>query len=349
MKKLITLLLAVTMLASLTACASAPAGLVIRETEAATEITVEVSEESTLPFETEEPEIPEPELLANVWDIMDNEGVEEIELLKGLEVYDIDTWQMISPFEEIKLYQRTIHETLRLGTIGDVTVAQFVTNPDNYQTDYDYSGDPVWNVRMEKSDALKNNTGIEIPEDAWYAEYTVIRPNGEATVVCYDWPIDGDPEDKSAPVKTVELYLAYFEDTQNLYSIYTDQAVYKWNGEYWDNNMYRMPQVVLSYIKADGADYYKYITDYDLKNRKGEVQYFRVKMPGENKVYQYEIGMTVKQWVKSKYNTDGWKLTTDAHGMYNICSADGKYQLSPDYYVFGVMYVLGANEASIRE
>lgn len=288
-------------------------------------------------------------VLQNVWDIMDNEGVEEIEFLKGLEVSDIDRWQKSSPFKEIKLYQRTIHETLRLGTIGNVTVAQFVTNPDNYQTDYDYSGDPVWNVRMEKSDSLKNHTGIEIPEDAWYAEYTVVRPNGEATIVCYDWPIEGDPEDKSAPVKTVELYLAYFEDTQNLYSIYTDQAVYKWNGEYWDNNMYRTPEVVLSYIKADGADYYKYITDYDLKNRKGEVQYFRIKMPGEERTYQYEIGMTVKQWVKSTYNADGWKLTTDAHGMYNACSADGKYQLSPDDHVFGVMYVLGGNEVSIRE
>ena len=337
MKKLITFLLAVALLAGLTACG---------EKTPEPETTVEaVSAESAAPVDenagkdTEEntaaPVVPVPE---NIWNIMDNEGVEEIEILKGLEVDDVDTWQKHSPFQEIKLYQRTIFETLRLGTIGDVTVAQFVTNPENYQTDYDYSGDPVWNVRMEKSDGLKNNTGIEIPEDAWYGEYTVNRPKGKtATIVCYDWPIEGDPEDKSAPVKTVELFLAYFEDTRNLYSIYTNEAVYKWNGEYWDNNMMRSPFVVLNYIEADGPDYYKYITDYDLKHRKGEVQYFRIKMPGDVKNYQYEIGMTVKQWVKSKYNTDGWKLTVNAHGLSDVCSADGKYKLSPDSYVWGVM------------
>ena len=277
-------------------------------------------------------------VLQNVWDIMDNEGIEEIELLKGLEVNDIDTWQKKSPFNEIKLYQRTIFETLRLGTVGDVAVAQFVTNPDEYQTDYDYSADPVWNVRMEKSDSLKNNTGIEIPDDTWYAEYTVNRPNGKtATVVCYDWPIEGDPENTTAPVKTVELFLAYFEDTQNLYSIYTNEAVYTWNGEYWDNNMERDPFVVLNYIKADGSNYYNTISAYDLEHYKGEVRYFRIKMPGDMKTYQYEVGMNVEQWVKSKYNTDGWKLSPTEHGFYDICSPDGKNKLNPGDYVFGVL------------
>ena len=273
-------------------------------------------------------------VLQNVWDIMDNEGVEEIEFLKGLEVSDIDRWQKSSPFKEIKLYQRTIYETLRLGTIGDVAVAQFVTNPDEYQTDYDYSEDPVWNVRMEKSDGLKNNTGIEIPEDTWYAEYTVNRPNGKtATVVCYDWPIEGDPEDTTAPVKTVELYIAYFEDTQNLYSIYTNGAVYKYRGGQWFNNMVRDPLVVLNYIKADGPDAYKYISAYDLKHYKGEVRYFRIKMLGNNQTYQYEVGMTMADWVRSKYNTDGWRF--DSNEPFIVVSPDGKYKLSENEFCYG--------------
>ena len=280
----------------------------------------------------------EPLVPFNIWDIMDNEGVEEIELLRGLEVADIDAWQKNSPFSEIKLYQRTILETLRLGTVGDVVVAQFVSNPDVYQTDYDYSGDPVWNVRMEKSDSLKNTTGIEIPEDAWYGEYTINRPKGQATVVCYDWPIEGSPEDKTAPVKTVELYIAYFEDTQNLYSFYTDKAVYKWNGEYWDNNMARGPYIVLSYIEADGPDYYKYISEYDLTHNRGDVQYFRIRSTGEMKTYQFEVGMTLEQWVNSKYNTDAWTFIDDGHGFYKVCSPDGKYKFNKDAYVWGVMY-----------
>ena len=274
--------------------------------------------------------------LTNVWDIMDNECVEEIELLRGLEVADIDAWQSDSEFKEIKLYQRTILETLRLGTVGDIAVAQFVTNPDVYQTDYDYSSLPVWNVRMEKSDCLKNNTGIEIPEDAWYAEYTVNRPKGEtATVVCYDWPTEGSPDDTSNPVKTVEMFFAYFEDTGNLYTIYSDDTVYTWNGQYWDNNIMRFPDVVLSYIEADGPNYYKYITTYDLENNRGDVRYFRIKTPGKVYTYQYEVGMTLGSWIYSKYNTDGWKLSeTD---IYCISSPDGKYKLNKDHYIWSVM------------
>lgn len=349
MKKLILLLMAIAVVLGMAACSDAetpietvppvPTEPAIRVTEAPTEAPAEVPSEPTIPPETEAPEISVNEALTNIWDIMDNECVEEIELLRGLEVNDIDNWQKSSPFKEIKLYQRTILETIRLGTVGDVAVAQFVTNPDVYQTDYDYSADPVWNVRMEKSDSLKNNTGIEIPEDAWYAEYTINRPGGKTeTVVCYDWPFEGDPEDTSAPVRTVELFIAYFEDTQNLYSIYSDETVYTWNGKSWDNNIVRVPDVVLYHIQADGADYYKHITDYDLKHQKGDVRYFRIKMPGDVKTYQYEVGMTVEKWVKSKYNTDGWKISPTEHGFYDICSPDGKYKLNPNDYVYGVLY-----------
>lgn len=344
MKKLILLLMAVAMLLGMTACgdAAAPAETEPAATESATEMTeapTEAPAEATSPPETEVPVISTTESLANIWDVMDNEGVAEIELLAGLEVDDIDAWQKKSDFQEIKLYQRTIHETIRLGTIGNITVAQFVTNPDVYQTDYDYSGDPVWNVRMEKSDGLQNNTGIEIPEDAWYGTYTINRPKGQTvTQHYYEWVIEGSPEDTSAPAKVVALNLICFEDTQNLYSIYSDEVVFTWNGKSWDSNIQRLPEVVFSYIAADGNDYYKHITDYDLKHNRGDLRYFRIKMPGAVKEYQYEIGMTVAQWVKSKYNTDGWKTTPTSHGFYEVCSPDGKYKLSPDLFVYGVMY-----------
>ena len=339
MKKLILLLMAVAVLLGMPVCSGAAAPAATEPAPLVTEAPTEAPAEPTAPPETEAPEVPETEVLTSIWDVMDNEGIAEIELLPGLEVADIDAWQKKSDFQEIKLYQRTIHETIRLGTIGDVTVAQFVTNPDVYQTDYDYSGDPVWNVRMEKSDKLQNNTGIEIPEDAWYGTYTINRPKGQTvTQHYYEWVTEGSPEDTSAPAKMVVLNLVYFEDTQNLYSIYSDEVVYTWNGESWDSNIQRLPEVVLSYIAADGNNYYKHITDYDLKHNKGDVRYFRIKMPGDVKEYQYEVGMTVAQWVKSKYNTDGWKTTSTSHGFYDVCSPDGKYKLSPDVFVFGVLY-----------
>ncbi len=304
----------------------------ILEVAAETSVATEASPETTETIEEE------PIVLPNVWDIVDNDGIEEIKLLRGLEIDDIDIWQKDSPFKEIKLYQRTIHKTLRLGTIGNVAVAEFVTNPDEYQTDYDYSADPVWNVRMEQSDSLQNNTGIEIPEDAWYAEYTLNRPNGKAvTVVCYDWPIEGDPNDTTAPIKTVELFIAYFEDTQNLYSIYTNEAVYTWNGEYWDNNMARGPYIVLSYIKDDGPNYYDYPAEYEIKAAAGknDIRYFRIKRLSEVKTYQYVFGMTLEQWVNSEYNTDGWKF--DSKDPYIVTSADGRFRLNKDDYVWRTM------------
>lgn len=303
----------------------------------------EVTTETTIPTEettaatteeTTEPTVSVNEALSNVWDIMDNECVEEIPILPGLLLDDIKDWMKETEFTEIKLYQRTYWNTLRLGTYGDMAVARIsMLEGDNFTGE-----ELAWNVRMEKSDKLENKTAIEIPEDAYTGEYALLRKKTDEEVLVhyYQWFSSGDPEDKSQPVYGSELYLIYFEDTQNLYTIYSNELYWKWNGKQWESNSNRGPTVILNYIQADGNHYHDYINGDEIKAGVRDVRYFRIKMAGEGKkTYQYRFGMTMGQWVRSEYNTDGWKF--DSKDPYIVTSADGRYKLSKNDYCWREM------------
>lgn len=331
-KRLLTLLAVAILLAG---CSKTePAVVDTEEMQATTEVTVstESGGETTV-------SIPDIDIapLSNVWSIVDSEGVEEIELLRGLEKDEIDKWSKNTEFTEIKLYQRTYWDSVRLGVYGDMAVAQMAMAGAN---DWECE-DVVWNVRMEKTDGLENRTGIVVPEDAIITEnsYTLNTKSGEVPVCTYFWVTSGDLDDKSKPVTTTEMHLIYFEDTRNLYTIYSNELVYKWGGDRWVANWDRMPTVVFNYIKADGEGRYginaneisraKYKTEKDIR-------YFRIKMTGQGKAtYQYEFGMTLAQWVQSEYNTDGWKF--DSKDPYIVISADGRYKLNKDDYCWREM------------
>ena len=145
MKKLI-LLLAVMLL--LTGCGT--------EATPATETAAPAVAETALPAEAEEttestePTVNVNELLTNVWDILDNEAVEEIPLLPGLEMDDVQIWQETTRYQEIKLYQRTRVDTIQLGQIGDVVVARYAMDTDDPSL--------LWNVRMEPTESLDHKT-----------------------------------------------------------------------------------------------------------------------------------------------------------------------------------------------
>jgi len=212
-----------------------------------------VTTEPTLPPETEPPKIPVNEALSNIWDIMDNECVEEIPILPGLLLDDIEDWMEETEFKEIKLHQRTYWNTVRLGVYEDMAVARIsMLEGDNF------SGEElVWNVRMEKADKLENKTAIEIPEDADTGEYEVLGKGGKNTVCrYYNWITSGNADAIKAGVR--------------------------------------------------------------------DVHYFRIRMLGEEKTYQYRYGMTCGQWIKSEFNTDGWTL--DSKESLHHCFCRGPFQ-----------------------
>lgn len=272
--------------------------------------------------------IPVNEALSNVWDIVDNDLVEETTILPGLLLDDIAKWMETTEFTEIKPHQRTYWDKVRLGTYQDVAVAEIVmTKEDNV-----HSEDLVWNVRMEKSDKLENKTTIEIPADASISDTWVTDANGnEVPGYYYFW--ENDNGTCSA------MYIIYFADTQNLYTIYTDGIVFtQVNGE-WVSNNTRSPIVVLNHISTDSKDLYEnpFQDEIDVFAASGEkvIRYFKIKMVGEDKIYEYEVGMTLGQWVNSKYNTDGWKF--DSQDPYIVTSADGRYKLNKDAYCWRAM------------
>lgn len=267
------------------------------------------------------------EVLTDVWNIVDNEGVAETEILPGLLMDDIEKWMENTEFIEIKLYQRTKWDTVRLGVFNDVAVAEMTMDGDT---------DLIWNVRMEKSDSHENKTSIIIPEHAQSDEW--INDSPEFPVKWYNWD-NGDGT-------WTEMWIVYFADTKNLYTFYSNELVYKYTGDtptyetitYRNSN--RAPDAVLYNIENDDFDMYNYVNQADVQKRKANgdnlIFNFRIKMIGRGtETYQFELGMTLEQWVNSKYNTDGWKF--DTKDPYIVISADGRYKLNKDDYCWREM------------
>lgn len=304
---------------ALTSCANTEAAQ-----PTAAEVPTVIPQESIPAPETEAATVPLE--LSNPWDIMGNPEVEEIPLLRGLEVDGVKQWMESTEFQEIKLYQRTHLKSIRLGTCGDVVVAQMSMCGDNeWETD-----GVIWNVRMEKADKLENRTGIEIPENAdSYEDVLAIKKDHISQ--CYSWVIDGDPEDSTQPFSCVEMIFFYFEDTKNLYSIYTNQIVCTRKANKWESNTIRMPSVVFQSFNESNR-YGLSQEEIRLFQGKNDIRHFRIKMGDEYVVYQYVFGSKIKEWIHSPYNTDGWKLNPE--DASTIVSADGKWKVMANDYVY---------------
>ena len=69
-----------------------------------------------------------------------------------------------------------------------------------------------------------------------------------------------------------------------------------------------------------------YVIDYPLPNP--STYTFSIKHSGTDEIltYTFKIGSTYKEWVYSRYNTDGWKV--DPKDNTRIVSADGKYYIT---------------------
>lgn len=320
-KLLLVLLILAVLLAGCGKVESGADNTVAAQTDVAVSVE-EVAEETT---ESTKPLVDVNEALSNVWDIMDNEYVEEIPILPGLLLDDIEDWMETTEFTEMKLYQRTKWDSVRLGVYEDIAVAQYIMDIDE---------DLVWNVRMEKSDTHENKTAIVIPEYAQSDEWMNYSP--EVPCKWYNW----SNEDGT----WTEMYIVYFAETKNLYTFYSNQIVYKYTGDtptyetitYRNSN--RCPDVVTYDIENDDISMYDYVNNEEIKATRGNppVRYFRIKMALQGKAtYQYEFGMTLGQWVNSKYNVDGWKF--DPKDPYIVTSADGRYKLNKDDYCWREM------------
>lgn len=275
-----------------------------------------------------EPDLAVNEALIDPWNIVDNDHVNETPIEPGLLLDDILDWAETTEFKEIQLHQRTYWDDVRLGEYQDVTVAEIVMTDDT-----NFLSDAVkWNVRMEKSDALTNLTNIEIPEDASISDTAVTDKNGNDIAGKYYFWENGDGTCTS-------MYITYFPDTQNLYTIYTNEVVFtQVNGE-WESNVSRSPLVILNYIAADKTRKYDGPDANEIEfvkaNGQTIVRSFRIKTFGEANTYQYEVGMTLGQWVNSKYNVDGWKF--DSQNAHIVTSSDGRYKLNKDDYCWREM------------
>lgn len=333
MKKYIALLLTLCLLLCSCGAQQAPIDPAVEDSiSPATEVPT-VPEETAAPYV--ESGINYNEYLTNIWDIMDNECVEEIPILPGLLLDDIADWMEETEFKEIKLHQRTYWDSVRLGVYEEIAVAQISMLKSN-----NLDGETlVWNVRMEKSDSLKNKTAIEIPEDASVSDIFVFsNKNQQIPGIAYFWE-NGDGT-------YTQIYQYYFEKTHNLYTFYSKDVT--------ASNSGRSPDVVLNHIANDGADYYDWPNGEAIqagKNSKEPViSYFRVRLlGGEEVTYQYQVGMNLAQWAHSEYNTDGW--TTTARDDSIIISADGRYSMASQRYPWRVvqadLYGLATTETDV--
>ena len=262
------------------------------------------------------------EALANIWDLMDNEAVEEEEILPGLILDDLDALTERMGFTEITLYQRANVESIRVGVVGDAIVATLCMGDD----------DVLWNVRMEKAEAQENRVAVELPADTEVVSWTNQDPRFPITSYHYEYE----------KFKFIAIYTAYFEDTKNLYTFYSNDVITKYDGDTLNEgatvtytNITQMPFATLTNI-PDESEKYKMPGDEQMQRAKQtkNIQYFRI-VTDEAKVYQYRLGMKLGEWVESAYNTDGWKISENSDLM--IISPDGRYKLSADAYCWREM------------
>ena len=151
------------------------------------------------------------EVLGNIWDIMDNEAVEAEALLPGQIVDDLDALTERMGFTEIALYQRANMESIKAGVVGEAVVATLCMADD----------DVLWNVRMEKADARENRVPVALSDDTEVVSWTNRDPMFQITSYHYEYE----------KFKFIVIYTAYFEDTKNLYTFYSNDVIIKYEGD----------------------------------------------------------------------------------------------------------------------
>ena len=108
---------------------------------------------------------------------------------------------------------------------------------------------------------------------------------------------------------SIEVYLFYSPKTGNMYSLHSDSP----DGPCPSILHYTSKYLPESYFNPNAEQI--------------EAQ-FTIKLGLEKKTYSYMTGMKFRNWVKSKYNTDGWK-----QGNGIVISPDGKYCITDDTIV----------------
>lgn len=174
---------------------------------------------------------------ANEFNILENENVEQVEVTKLTEIYDIlDN----NGFVDIDPFLNTKKDTVHIGTVDDIIVGQFEVDSDNI----------VWNFRAEKAEKLENRTNLVIPEDAEKCDWSV----DNYQIDNYNWFVG----ENSKGLIGIELDIAFCPETKNLYTFYT-KTVWEDNGEgYFENPSLRGPVTILmqaeyrSYIRQMG-------------------------------------------------------------------------------------------------
>ena len=182
------------------------------------------------------------ESLDHIWNIMENEAVEAQALLPGQIVDDLDALTERMGFTEIKLYQRANMESIKVGVVGDAVVATLCMDGD----------DVLWNVRMEKADAQENRVAVALPDDTEVVSWTNQDPSFPITSYHYEYE----------KFKFIVIYTAYFEDTKNLYTFYSDEVMIKYEGDALNEgatvtytNSNQMPFATLMNILDEGEKY----------------------------------------------------------------------------------------------
>ena len=216
------------------------------ETTAATE-----PSETTAPAEPEEALVPIPPtvdsdiVFENPFDILNNSNVKKVTPNSYADVYKFLDGK---GFSDIDIFREVDPDSVHLGVAADdknVVVGQFSFKRD----------DLVWNVRMEKADALENRTGIDMPTERTpkigLAPFQLsINDNSKVPyqeIDCH-WFLSGNfnrqPE-IGEEFPAVEMCIAYFPKTGNLYSFYI-QDTYVFDGKWLKSPGVSSPSCLLN-------------------------------------------------------------------------------------------------------
>lgn len=172
-----------------------------------------------------------------------------------------------------------------------------------------------WVFRAEHTDEIIDFSGVGNPGE------DVIWDSGDFVYCCGLTGRGYSKKYEEGEQTSINVELFYSKSTGNMYSIVEEDTIEAYektmtlnNGEiynpgFFDVTLRSTPYAIECPLSRPST--YEFTVKYSDTE--------------ETKTYTFKIGSTYKEWVSSKYNTDGWKV--DPADNTRIISADGKYFL----------------------
>ena len=324
MKRILTLILALVMLLSMTACGgSAETAPAATQPQAANSAPAAAQADKTTPAEEPEAAPAEEPDVFTVYELAEGESYEEV-------VWNHDFW-------ELDLDADTELAAEYYATGSKAIPLSLELSRTGFRMEVDYAGYDYMSGRVipygtvevigAKADGLADISGLN-PED--YQEYGQARYEADGVMTDYGIFADGhilettywyfNVDANGVGYDNVFVFAHYYPTTDSLYNV-----IYRFET---DDDYRSEPHLLYGMATAfPGSPYYPKAETLSYGDFSFEMNSFAIQCGTERYIYNYRPGMSLSDWACSELNTDGW---IPWYGD-EVLSPDRKYSASTGY------------------